>query len=814
MEQTIQNQLHFKEKLFYTLKRSKGIPIETDLAPYTGILKEIKKYHLKNRTDSRLKEMCASIKQRARSGESLKQLLPGLYALVREVFARTLGLRPYDVQLIGAIVLHQGKLAQMQTGEGKTLAIVFAAIAGALTGAGVHVMTANDYLTKRDAGWMGPVYDFLGFTTGYIQEKMGTQDRKKAYHSDVTYLTAKEGGFDLLRDHLQYNRDNIVQRDYNLAIIDEADFILIDEARIPLVIAGHALKPEIDPCQINSIIPELVNETDYIMEKTCRRIYLTLAGQKKVQQLLGCGGIHEQKYTSLYAAVHVALHAHYLLTRDVDYIVRNGSIELVDENTGRVADKRRWPYGIQPALEAKEDLELQPEGRIYGSITIQHYINLYPRISALTATAVSGAKEFSRFYGLDTVIIPPNKPVMRVDAPDMVFLNRKAKIDALIREIKRVHATGRPILVGTRSCRESAEIADILNRENVRCRVLNAKNDEKEAEFVACAGMPGAVTISTNMAGRGTDIKLGGEDGASSEKIKSLGGLYVIGTNRHESVRIDNQLRGRAGRQGDPGLSRFFISLEDDVMKRYGIYEFIPKKYLTSESGQPVQDSRVAKEIARAQEIIEDQNYEIRRTLRRYSELVERQRKHIHQLRATALKELKIPEDLWEQCNERFYKLSGRIGKAKVRQALVHIFIYSIDQFWADHLLFIELIKEGIHLHHFASKQPLLVFIQQVSDAYDAGLKQIIQKTAERFNHIRIKDKGINMEKLGISGPSGTWTYLINDNPMPGFKVALIASGNIGAASIAAIPVMIIELGKTVYAWAKRLWRKVFKRKG
>ena len=467
MTESVKNHLTLREKMRYALSRSKGITIETDLKPYLSIVDKIRQHNLADYPDNKLREIMQNLRSRASVGEKPADLLPLTYAVINEVCSRTLGITPYDEQLLAAIVLHQGKLAQLQTGEGKTLAAVFPAVLESMAGKGVHIMTANDYLARRDARWMGAIYGFLGITAGYVQEKQTREERRAAYQADITYLTAREAGFDLLRDQLCYDPGELVQRDYRMAIVDEADFILIDEARIPLVIAAQDRKEQIDPYVIEALLPHLQPAVDYQIDKNWRRIYLTLAGQQKVQKLTGWGGMHEEEYIDCYASVNVALHAHHLLKKDVDYIVRRGKIELVDEFTGRIADRRRWPYGIQTALEAREGLEIQPSGRIYGSITIQHFLNLYPRIAALTATAASAAAELVKFYSLKTVIIPPHKPVIRIDAPDRVFTTRQAKLKALVKEISTVHITGRPILVGTASVKESGELAGLLREAGV-----------------------------------------------------------------------------------------------------------------------------------------------------------------------------------------------------------------------------------------------------------------------------------------------------------------------------------------------------------
>jgi preprotein translocase subunit SecA len=812
MSATIENRLSFREQLAYFLSRSRGVRIETDLRPYLAIAEEIQAFDYSGLRDADLQKLGRDIRSRAQGGQPLESLLPMTFAAIREVSRRTIGLAPFDVQVLAGIVLHKGRLAEMQTGEGKTLAAVFPAVLNALTGRGVHVMTANDYLARRDAEWMGPIYRFLGLRVGYVQERMPAGRRKRAYRADVTYLTAKEAGFDLLRDQLRYSPDEIVQREYHYAIVDEADFILIDQARVPLVIAGHAPRPEVDPRLIEGIVPELRRGEDFQIDRNRRSVFLSLEGQKKVERLLHCGGIHEAEYLQTYAAVNVALHAHHLLSRDVDYIVRRGRIELVDELTGRVADRRRWPYGIQAALEAKEGLEIQPEGIVYGSVTIQHFVDLYPRIAAMTATAVSAAPELAGFYGLDTVVIPPHKRVIRVDAQDRVYATVAAKTGAVLEEIATAHRAGRPVLVGTRSVKESQSLADLLRAQGIACQVLNAKNDRHEARLVARAGAPGAVTISTNMAGRGTDIKLGGEQGVERETVERLGGLYVIGTNRHESRRIDRQLRGRAGRQGDPGQSCFFVSLEDPLFELYGAKELIPARYLRGGNSREICDPLVSREIARAQSIIANQHYEMRRTLRRYSELVERQRRRMQAVRAQALQERRVPDQLWQACRPGFEELAGAAGEDAARDLLVRVFLSAMDRFWADHLLYVDELRDGVHLQRLGGEDPLQYFIREVSEAFAEGMEAAGRRAAERFSRVRAGSGGsVLMEEEGLNGPSATWTYLINDDPLPGFNLGALALGNVGAAAAAAIsalPLLVAAPFVALFFLIRRLRRR------
>ncbi|MFC1636596.1 accessory Sec system translocase SecA2, partial [Planctomycetota bacterium] len=709
----------------------------------------------------------------AKGGTRPDELLVEAFALVREAARRALGLRLFDVQIIAGIVLHQGKLAEMQTGEGKTLVAVLPAYLNALTGQGVHVLTFSDYLARRDAHWMGPVYNYLGLTVGFVQEGMSIGERQRAYTSDVTYATAKEAGFDFLRDHLCFEKDDIVHRPFHSVIVDEADANLIDEARVPLVIAGSTSTPKMDHGRMTDVVRGLDPGSDFDTDEYSRIVHLTESGLDRVESQLHCGNLHAPENLVLLTGINLALHAEVLLRRDVDYIVRDGKVELIDEFTGRVAEKRRWPHGLQTAVEAKEGLDIQPEGIIQGSITLIHLLQLYPRVCAMTATARHAAEEFKEFYDLNIVVIPPNRACIRVDHPDVVFTHKEAKNKALVAEIKNVHATGRPILVGTCSVGESERLAAALQKAGIECRVLNARNDEMEAKIVAQAGSLNALTISTNMAGRGTDIRLGGVKERDREAVEGLGGLYVIGTNRHDSRRIDNQLRGRAGRQGDPGSSRFFISLEDDLLQRYGIDELIPPEHRLAKQNEPIDDPVVGREIARAQRIIEGQNFEIRRTLWNYSSVVEEQRKIIHQKRRDILEDGIFKSLLAGQASERFEKLRATVGEEVLRNVEGGITLFHIDRCWADYLAQIDHIREGIHLFSAGGHNPLNEFHRIVADAFQTLMRRIDEEIIKTFNAAEINEEGIDMTREGLVRPTSTWTYLINDNPFGDFMKGL-----------------------------------------
>ena len=751
--------------------RFRGHTIESDLKPYRKALTRINEREQALRTsgDRALARMSATLIERAQDGVPLADLLVEGFALAREVSRRVLGLRPFDVQIVAGISMHRAKLVEMGTGEGKTLAAVLPAYLNALGGRGVHVLTFNDYLARRDAEWMGPVYRFLGLTVCFVQEGMSAAEKQAAYRADITYLTAKEAGFDFLRDHLCVRSGDLVHRPFHFAIVDEADSILIDEARIPLVIAGAAAPPKESPYRMVEIVRSLRSDADFATDEYARNVNLTELGVDCVEAMLRCGNLHAPENLRLLTELNLALQAEVLLRRDVDYIVRDGRIEHVDEFTGRVAENRRWPYGLQTAVEAKEGLELQPDGMIRGSITLQHFLQLYPKVCAMTATAQSAAEEINEFYDLKVVVIPRNRPSIRIDHPDVVFTHKEAKTKALIKEIANVNGRGRPILVGTSNVEESDELGTALQQAGIACEVLNAKNDELEANIIAQAGALGAVTISTNMAGRGTDIRLGGADERDHGKVAALGGLYVIGTNRHESRRIDDQLRGRAARQGDPGSSRFFISLADDLIERFGVLELIPPHHRPQHQDGPLDDAVVRREIARAQRIVEGQNFDIRRTLRRYSSLAEAQRKIVHQRRQDVLLEKAPLHLLAMEAPDRYAELCSTVGTSVLRYVEKQITLFHVDECWTEHLARIAQMREGIHLFSVGGYHPLDEFHKMTAHAFQDLLREIDDRIIQTFHTAEITKEGIDLDKEGLRGPGATWTYLTTDNPFGGW---------------------------------------------
>ena len=765
-----------------------GGPDLHDLSTYRRQLAEIDRLEprLKRLDDNSLRQSSQRLGSRIRAGSTPDENVGEAAALVREAAWRILGQRAFGVQILAGLAMHDGRLVEMATGEGKTLTAVLPAYLGGLTGRGAHLLTFNDYLAHRDAQWMGPIYRFLGLSVGWVGGGMGVAERQAAYGCDITYVTAKEAGFDLLRSHLAAEPEHIVHRPFHLAIVDEADSILIDEARVPLVIAGVLGSPEETPYSLAELVDRLDPDEHFATDEYSRNIELTPIGIDRVEKLLDCGNLLAAENLALLTGINCALHAKVLLRRDVDYIVRDGRIQLVDELTGRVVEDRHWPDGLQAALEAKEGLKLRPEGRVLSSVTLQHFVRLYPNLAGMTATASPAAEELTRTYGMNVVVIPRNRPSIRVDHPDVVFTHRSAKHRALVEEIGRVHAFGRPILVGTASVKESEELAALLRQSGIEPQVLNARNDEMEAAIIAEAGALGAVTISTNMAGRGTDIRLGGADEVHREDVVALGGLYVIGTNRHESLRIDEQLRGRAGRQGDPGSSRFFISLEDDLIVRYGVRNLIPAKLAPKEQDEPLDNPVIRREIARAQRIVEGQNVETRKTLHGYSLILDEQRKIVQQKRQDLLLG-RSKSRLAVLSPRRFEEVSSTVEPDVLAEVERRIVLFQLDRFWSEHLANMADIREGIHLRRVSGQDPFAEFVLLAADAFSDMDSQVERYAVRAFEAATITPEGIDLDKEGLRGPSSTWTYLINDDPFRD-QLSMALGGNVAFAAGAALP--------------------------
>lgn len=739
--------------------------VAADLNKYADLMKSINDLSMASYTDQELRETSASLKRRARGGVALDTLLVSAYALVREVADRTLAMRPFDVQVMAAIALHERSVVEMQTGEGKTLTAAMPVYLNALTGLGVHVLTFNDYLAHRDARWMGPIYEFLGLTVGHIRDGMSNAERQRAYRADVTYLTAKEAGFDYLRDSLCMEQAQLVHRPFHCAIVDEADSILIDEARIPLVIASELTERASDPGHLARIVKRLRQGNDYEIEQYGHNVFLTDEGLANVERLLGRGNLYAPENLDLLTKLNCALYAEVLLTRDIDYIVRTEKVELVDEFTGRVAEKRHWPDGIQAAVEAKEGLAPGAKGMIMGSIALQHFLGLYPRLSGMTGTARTATAELAELYGLNVMTIPANKPCIREDHPSRIFTHREAKQAALIAEIRDAYVIEQPVLVGTSSVTESEQLAADLRQIGIVCHILNAKNDEMEASVIARAGAPGAVTVSTNMAGRGVDIKLGGENGEFREQVVASGGLHIIGTSLHESRRIDDQLRGRAGRQGDPGETRFFISLEDDLIREYEIAKLIPKRHQPKQQEAPLDDPVIGREIARGQRILEGYTSDIRRQMLKYSFIIEQQRRIVHQRRQQILCGEIMPNLLSERSPERYGTLRDRFGEDTLQQIERYLTLYCINKCWADYLDSMAYIREGIHLVIVGGQNPLDEFHRAAIEEFAQMVEQVDDEVIAAFDQARVGAYGIELAQEIVKGPSSTWTYLVNEKP-------------------------------------------------
>jgi preprotein translocase subunit SecA len=641
---------------------------------------------------------------------------------------------------------------------------------------------------------MGPIYRFLGLTVGFVQESMPLSERQAAYSCDVTYLTAKESGFDYLRDSLSYDPQHIVHRPFHFAIVDEADSILIDEARVPLVIAGSVDEKIADSYLVADIARRMEAGVDFDHDEYARNVHLTDRGQRMAERLLKCGNLYASKNLDTITRLFNALHAEYLLARDVDYIVRDGKIELVDEFTGRVADKRRWPDGLQAAVEAKEHIDIQNKGNILNQITLQHFLKLYPKLCGMTATAASSEDEFKTFYNLEIAIIPPNVPCIRKDLADIIFQSKAEKHAAIMKEILSLAKTGRPILVGTSSVDESSRLAEALVSRGLECHVLNAKHNDREAEIIAEAGKLGAVTISTNMAGRGTDIKLGGSDEAEKQRVFNLGGLYVIGTNKHETERIDRQLRGRAGRQGDPGSSRYFVSLQDDLMIKYRLDELLPPQLLNIKADGEIDNSAVRKEVARIQRICDGQNLEIKKTLNQYSHLLEKQRTVLFQRRQDVLYEEAAVTFFQQESPRHFKKLASVLDYTQLCHICRSILLYKIDSTWSTFLAQVADVREGIHLKRLGGREPYIEFQKISIELFDEHLENMDVELIKLFDSLNVSSE-INLEELGIKAPGATWTYLINDNTFENqLGIALI--GNAGLQIGAGIlgPLLALQL--------------------
>lgn len=749
---------------------------------------------MKNLSDEELKDMTAIFKKKLEKGETLDDILPEAFAVVREVSRRKLGMRQYRVQLIGGIVIHQGKIAEMKTGEGKTLVEVAPVYLNALTGKGVHVITVNDYLAERDKELMRPVYESLDMTVGVIISNQDPSIRKEQYKCDITYGTNSEFGFDYLRDNMVPDLSHKVQRELNFAIVDEVDSILIDEARTPLIIAGDG-DEDLKLYELANSFVKTVKEEDFEMDRKDKTIALTASGISKAESFFGITNLTDIKNIELYHHINQALRGHKLMEKDVDYVISNGEVMIVDEFTGRVMDGRRYTDGLHQAIEAKEGVEIKNESKTMATVTYQNFFRLYEKLSGMTGTAKTEEGEFESIYKLNVVQIPTNKPVIRADLHDKVFKTEEEKYSAVVEEIIRIHKTRQPILVGTVSVEKSEKLSKMLKKQGIKHQVLNAKQHDKEAEIISKAGKLNAITIATNMAGRGTDISLGAGDKEEEQEVKDLGGLYVIGTERHESRRIDNQLRGRSGRQGDPGTSRFFVSLEDDVIKLYGgkTIEKLMKR-TSSKENTAIESKALTRAIERAQKGVEGKNFEIRKNVLKYDDTINEQRKVIYNERNKVLNDEDIQEDIQkmvkdiiQEAGETYligrkrdyygyfkhlystfmpadtllipgvdkksvqeiidstYEISKRVydlkkmmlGIDKVAELEKTVLLKVVDQYWIDHIDAMEQLRQYIGLKSYAQKDPFKEYALEGYDMFEALNKNIREATVQylyKFN--------------------------------------------------------------------------------
>ena len=688
-------------------------------------------------------------------------------AIAREAAERTTALRPFDVQLLGALRMLAGDVVEMATGEGKTLSGAIAAAGYALAGRHVHVVTINDYLARRDAEWMGPLIEAMGLTVGWITADSTAAERRAAYECDVTYASVNEIGFDVLRDQLVTDVADLVSPNPDVALIDEADSVLVDEALVPLVLAGttHRETPKLE---IVRLVGDLVPGQDFDTDSDSRNVHLTETGAQKIERALGGIDLYAEEHVgTTLTEVNVALHAHVLLQRDVHYIVRDGAVQLINSSRGRIAALQRWPDGLQAAVEAKEGIETTETGEVLDTITVQALINRYPTVCGMTGTALAAGEQLRQFYKLGVSPIPPNTPNVREDEADRVYITAAAKNDAIIDHIIEVHATGQPILVGTHDVAESEELHERLLRRGVPAVVLNAKNDEEEARVIAEAGKLGAVTVSTQMAGRGTDIRLGGSDAddqsADHREVAELGGLHVVGTGRHRTERLDNQLRGRAGRQGDPGSSVFFSSWEDDVVAAHLDTGKLPTE--CDETGR-ITSPKAAALLDHAQRVAEGRLLDVHANTWRYNQLIAQQRAIIVERRNTLLSTATARDELEERSPERYRELADKVSDDELERICRDIMLFHLDRGWADHLAYLSDIRESIHLRALGRQNPLDEFHRMAVDAFGnlaADAIEAAQQTFETAN-VLTDEQGLDLSKL--ARPTSTWTYMVHDNPL------------------------------------------------
>nr|WP_207756947.1 preprotein translocase subunit SecA [Defluviitalea raffinosedens] len=808
-----------------------GTHSERELKRIEGLVNEIEALgpQMESLSDAELRAKTDEFKKRLEEGQTLDDILPEAYAVVREAAYRVLGMRHFRVQLIGGIILHQGRIAEMKTGEGKTLVATLPAYLNALEGKGVHVVTVNDYLAKRDAEWMGKVHEFLGLSVGVILHDMDAEERRRAYNCDITYATNNELGFDYLRDNMVLYKEEMVQRDLHYAIIDEVDSVLIDEARTPLIISGSSSKSThlykaadvfvrrlqkgrvlTDESALNNLMrQEIQEEGDFVVDEKAKTVTLTEEGVKKAEQYFGLANLADPENMEIQHHINIALKAHHIMHLDKDYVIKDGEIVIVDEFTGRMMPGRRYSDGLHQAIEAKENVQVQRESKTLATITFQNFFNKYHKKCGMTGTALTEENEFREIYGMDVIVIPTNKPVIRIDHPDVVYKTQKAKFNAVVNEIEESYKKGQPVLVGTITIDTSEMLSQMLKKRGIKHQVLNAKYHEKEAEIVALAGQKGAVTIATNMAGRGTDIKLG-------EGVKELGGLKIIGTERHESRRIDNQLRGRSGRQGDPGESRFYISLEDDLMRLFGsdrISKLVETMGMPED--EPIEHKMLTKAIESAQKKVEGNNFSIRKHLLEYDRVMNDQREIIYSerrkvlegdnLRDNIIKMVKeiiessvdmytgesphaddwdivglrehltkimpiqgieitkeerediTKEALKEKIIDKALKLyeqkEQEIGEEQMREIERVILLRVIDQKWMDHIDNMDQMRQGIGLRAYGQRDPLVEYQFAGYDMFEEMSANIQEDTVRALYHVKIAYKP---ERERVAEPTST----------------------------------------------------------
>ena len=697
-------------------------------------------------------------------------------AILSIAATRTLGMTPFPVQLQAVLRLLEGDVIQMATGEGKTLVGAMANTGFGLMGKRVHSVTVNDYLAARDAEWMGPLVKFFGLTVAAVTESMTTDERRKAYKANIVYAPVNEIGFDVLRDQLITDRAYAVQHGADVALIDEADSVLVDEALVPLVLAGN--EPGTAPGgRITDLVRRLKKNQHYVVDEDGRNASLTDVGARLLERQLGITSLYDDEHVgSTLVQVNLALHAHALLTRDVHYIVRDGKVALIDASKGRVADLQRWPDGVQAAVEAKEGLAVTEGGRILDTITLQALMHRYPMVCGMTGTAVEATDQLRSFYDLRVSVIDRNEPLQRFDEADRVYATIRDKNRAIIDEIKAIHDTGQPVLVGTQDVAESEALAEALREYDIDVNVLNAKNDAEEARIIAEAGDIGRVTVSTQMAGRGTDIKLGGADENDHDAVVKLGGLAVIGTSRHRTARLDNQLRGRAGRQGDPGLALFFVSLEDDVVVVGGAGEEVTARPAADGS---IESKRIRDWIEHCQRVTEGQLLEIHSQTWKYNKLLADQRDIIDKRRA----ELLDTDRAWQEIFERSARatlLDKELPRDTLVRAAREIMLYHLDLGWSDHLALMDDVRESIHLRAIARETPIDEFHRIAVREFKELAQRAVDNAVDTFNEVPIDADGAHLEEQGLARPSATWTYMVSDNPLAGSGNSLLRGiGNI-----------------------------------